>query len=279
MTQAPANTDFAWADDSRPAGGSLARLGRRLVGSNPAIYVGVLAGMVALWELVAVVFHVPSYVLPTPAEVWQTGVADWQVLLGDTGSTLVEVALGFGLAAVVGAALGISMFYFRTVERVLSPAIVSFQNVPKVALAPVFVIWFGHDVLSRVLVAFFMAFFPVLVNTVVGLRGTRPVCIELVRSMGASRAKVLRTVQLPAALPNIFAGLRVATTLVVIGAIVGEYIASDSGLGYLQLQASNTLNTALVFASLILMALLGLVSYQLVAGVERLTVPWARRDD
>lgn len=258
------------------ASGRLGRRVRKAMTSSPVIFVAVLAGMVGFWALVVAAFRVQFYILPSPWSVVRTGADDWRPLMDNTASTAVEVALGFGLAAAVGVMLGTLMFYFRPVEKLLSPPIVSFQNVPKVALAPLFVVWFGHATMSRVLVAFLMAFFPVLVNTMAGLRSTKAVSVELVRSMGASKLEVFRKVQFPSALPNVFAGLRVATTLVVIGAIVGEYIASNSGLGYLQLQATNTENTALVFAAVIMMAILGLVSYEIVVLVERLAIPWTK---
>ena len=183
---------------------------------------------------------------------------------------------GVLLAAVIGFAGGALMFYYRWADRLLSPPIVAFQNVPKVALAPIFVVWFGTTLTPRVLVAFVIAFFPVLVNTMVGLRATRKVSLEWVRSMGATRWQTFVKVQLPASLPAIFAGLRVATTLVVIGAVVGEYIAANAGLGYLQLVATTNLDAPILFAAIIVMAILGLILYEIVAFLERLLLPWAK---
>ncbi|GAC1339540.1 MAG: ABC transporter permease [Candidatus Dormibacteria bacterium] len=256
-------------------GALVARAGWRLASSDRATFVAVIIGMIVLWQVFVVVLNVKSYVVPRPLEVYQAFVDDFRDLASNTWATAVEVAFGFALAAIGGVVLGALMFYFRPAHRLLSPPIVAFQNVPKVALAPLFVVWFGHSLLPRVLVAFVIAFFPVLVNTTIGLRATKKASLELVQSMGASRWQLFRKVQFPAALPSVFGGLRVATTLVVIGAVVGEYIAADQGLGYLQLQASSNLNTPLLFASVILMAVLGLVAYQLVALAEWFVVPWA----
>ncbi len=257
---------------------SFGRLSWRVARSDRVSFFVVLAGTVVLWHLFVVVFHIKSYVVPKPLAVAQEIVNNWSLLLDNTKATAVEVVAGFILAAVGGVALGACMFYFRWAQKILSPPIVAFQNVPKVALAPLFVVWFGTALLPRVLVAFVIAFFPVLINTMVGLRATKEVSLELIQSMGASRFQTFRKVQFPSALPSVFAGLRVATTLVVIGAVVGEYIAANKGLGHLQLQASTNLDAPLLFASVIMMAVLGLITYQIVALAEYLLVPWADAD-
>jgi NitT/TauT family transport system permease protein len=251
------------------------RITWRIVSSDRMFFFLVLAGVIVLWHFLVVIFNVKSYVVPKPLDVARIMVDNRSLLLQSTEATAIEVVAGFALAAVGGVVLGACMFYFRIVQKILSPPIVAFQNVPKVALAPLFVVWFGTSLLPRVLVAFAIAFFPVLVNTMAGLGSTKKVSLELVQSMGASRLQTFRKVQFPGALPMVFAGLRVATTLVVIGAVVGEYIAADKGLGYLQLQASNNLNAPLLFASVIMMAVVGLVTYQIVVMAEHFLVPWA----
>jgi NitT/TauT family transport system permease protein len=247
----------------------------RIVSSDRVFFFLVLAGVIVLWHFLVVIFHIKSYVVPKPLDVARVMVSNRSLLWQSTEATGIEVLAGFALATVGGVVLGACMFYFRFVKKVLSPPIVAFQNVPKVALAPLFVVWFGTSLLPRVLVAFTIAFFPVLVNTMAGLGSTKKVSLELVQSMGASRLQTFRKVQFPGALPMVFAGLRVATTLVVIGAVVGEYIAANKGLGYLQLEASNNLNAPLLFASVIMMAVVGLVAYQIVVLAEHLFVPWA----
>lgn len=261
-----------------PEARSALRTTWRVLSSDRVFFFLVLAGLVVLWHLVVVIFDVKSYIVPKPLDVAKVMVDNRSLLLESTGATAVEVVAGFALAMVGGVILGACMFYFRIVQKVLSPPIVAFQNVPKVALAPLFVVWFGTSLLPRVLVAFAIAFFPVLVNTMAGLGSTKKVSLELVQSMGATRLQTFRKVQFPGALPMVFAGLRVATTLVVIGAVVGEYIAANKGLGYLQLSASSNLNAPLLFASVIMMAVVGLVTYQIVVLAEHFLVPWADVD-
>lgn len=257
---------------------SVGRKTWRVLSSDRVSFVLVLALFVVLWHLFVVVFDIKSYIVPKPLDVAKAMGDNWSLLWHSTVTTAIETGVGFALAAVGGVALGAFMFYFKAVQKLLSPPIVAFQNVPKVALAPLFVVWFGTDLTPRVLVAFVMAFFPVLVNTTVGLRATRKVSLELVQSMGATRWQTFAKVQFPSALASVFAGLRVATTLVVIGAVVGEYIAADKGLGYLQLSASTNLNSTLLFASVIMMAVLGIVAYEIVAAAERFFIPWADSD-
>lgn len=254
---------------------AVARATGRIARSDRLSFFLVLAGLVVIWYYAVILFNIKPYVVPRPTTVARAMVDEWSPLMQNTWATTIEVIIGFAAAAAGGIALGACMFYFKLAQKILNPPIVAFQNVPKVALAPLFVVWFGTSMLPRVLVAFVIAFFPVLVNTIVGLRATRKVSLELVQSMGASRFQTFRKVQFPSALPAVFAGLRVATTLVVIGAVVGEYIAANRGLGYLQLTASANLNAPLLFASVIMMAVLGLVAYQVVAFAEYLLVPWA----
>lgn len=258
------------------SGTSVLRMIGRFLGSEKVSFFLVLVLFVVLWELVVLIFPIRPYVLPGPGAVADAMWREWRELLHHTLATSVEIVLGFLLAAVVGFAGGALMFYYRWADRLLSPPIVAFQNVPKVALAPIFVVWFGTTLTPRVLVAFVIAFFPVLVNTMVGLRATRKVSLEWVRSMGATRWQTFVKVQLPASLPTIFAGLRVATTLVVIGAVVGEYIAANAGLGYLQLVATTNLDAPILFASIIVMAVLGLILYEIVAFLEKVLLPWAK---
>lgn len=269
------NTELAESPKTEPLVRPVYRTTWRIVSSDRMFFFFVLAGVIVLWHFLVVIFNVKSYVVPKPLDVARVMVDNRSLLLQSTEATAIEVVAGFALAAVGGVVLGACMFYFRIVQKILSPPIVAFQNVPKVALAPLFVVWFGTSLLPRVLVAFAIAFFPVLVNTMAGLGSTKKVSLELVQSMGASRLQTFRKVQFPGALPMVFAGLRVATTLVVIGAVVGEYIAANKGLGYLQLEASNNLNAPLLFASVIMMAVVGLVTYQIVVIAEHLLVPWA----
>lgn len=249
---------------------------RRQAFKDRVMFVVVLLGALVAWHLFALFGGVERFILPTPIEVAEAGIDDWSALLQHSWATAQACLIGFALAAVAGIVLAGVMSYFRVLEQVLSPVIVSFQTLPKVALAPLFVVWFGFSMLPRVLVTVAIAFFPIVIDTMVGLKSVRPSMLESAKVMGASRWQVFWKVELPSALPNIFGGLKVAATLVVIGAVVGEYIVSNEGLGYIQLQATAKFDTPLLFSALILMALIGLVLFEIVGWVERLSMPWRR---
>lgn len=232
-----------------------------------------IVGLVALWQLVTVVFNVSNLVLPSPVVVAQTLGDDWSLLQPAIWPTLVETVLGFALAVVVGIAAAIAIVSSRLVERAVFPPLVAAQVIPKVALAPLFIVWFGYALLPKVMMAFFISFFPVVVGTVVGLRAANPQLILMAKSMGAGRVRIFRRILVMTALPNIFGGLKVAITLAVIGAVVGEFISANQGLGYLILTANGQLDTPLLCAALVLLSVVGLVLYGLVEVAERLVVP------
>jgi NitT/TauT family transport system permease protein len=242
--------------------------------SDTLWFIGTAAMLVLLWESAIRIFGVPSYVLPSPFVVMTTAVDQGSALLHHSWATAQTVLLGFGLSVAVGIPLGAAIVYVRVIERIVSPILVVTQTIPKVALAPLFVVWFGHGMQSKALVAFAIAFFPIVIDTIVGLRSVKKGSIQLVRSMGATRLQVFTKVQFPGALPSIFGGLKVAITLAIVGAVVGEYIASNEGLGYLQIVAGGVLNTPLLFAAVVAMSVLGLLFYKAVELVERAVIPW-----
>jgi NitT/TauT family transport system permease protein len=182
--------------------------------------------------------------------------------------------LGFVLAVVVGLPLGALVVYARPVELAIYPLLVAFQTIPKAAIAPILIVWLGTGITSKILIAFAISFFPIVVDTIIGLRSSQPETIYLARSMGATPFQVFRYVRFPNALPAIFGGLKVASTLAVIGAIVGEFVSSDKGLGYLVLVANGDLNTRLVFACVLVLTLLGLVFFFVIEALERVCVRW-----
>jgi len=173
--------------------------------------------------------------------------------------------------------LGILIVYSPWIERTVYPFLVASQAIPKVALAPIFVVWFGFGLLPKVLIAFFIAFFPIVVNTVVGLSRTPPEMIHLMRSLGASPLQILLRVRMMAAAPFIFAGIKIAAAFAVVGAIVGEFIAASSGLGYMQLIANNNFEIPLLFATLVALSIMGIGFFYLVSLVEFLVLPWPLR--
>lgn len=229
-----------------------------------------------LWELATIFFDIPVYVLPSPTVILAKIVDSWQLLAVNAFVTLQEILLGFGLSIVVGIPLAVAVVYSRIFERVAFPLMVSLQTIPKVALAPILVMWLGYGILPKVMVAFLISFFPIVINTVIGMRSAEKEMIYLVQSMGASELTTFLKIRLPKALPSIFGGLRVGIGQAVVGATVGEFIAAEQGLGYLQLISQVRLDTPLLFASVVVLSALGVILFNLVAWIERLAIPWAR---
>ncbi len=235
-----------------------------------------LLGGLFIWWLVARTAGLPAFILPAPLAVWQRFVESLSdgTLLSNAGTTLLEVLLGLaagvGLATIVGYLVAKS----RALERVLSPYLVASQAIPLVAIAPLLVIWFGPGIFSKVLICALIVFFPVLVNTVVGIRAVPPALNDLMLSLHARRSQILTKLEVPAALPIFLGGLRIGATLSVIGAVVGELVGSDSGLGFLINVGRGQYDTALVFVAVFMLIVLALLLYGIVAWLEARTLSW-----
>ena len=227
------------------------------------------------WEAGVRVFGIAEFILPRPSVILEKIAANAGLLATHTVATFVEIALGFGLSVVVGIGLATVIVHSPFLERLIVPLLVSLKTIPKVALAPILIIWFGYGLMPKVLIAFLISFFPIVISSVIGLRSAEKEMIYLVRSMGAGRAQTFFKIRLPKALPSIFGGFRVAMIQAVIGAIVAEYLAAERGLGYLQLVAQSRLDMPLLFASVVVLSLLGIALFNLVALTERLMTPWA----
>jgi len=230
-------------------------------------------GIFVLWELATIVFKVPVYTLPAPSDIAAVMIEKRSQLLEHTLVTFTESAIGLGLSIMLSIPLGILIVYSTWIERTIYPLLVASQAIPKVALAPIFVVWFGFGLLPKVLIAFFIAFFPIVVNTVVGLSRTPPEMIHLMRSLGASPLQILLRIRIMTAAPYIFAGIKIAAAFAVVGAIVGEFIAASSGLGYMQLVANNNFEIPLLFATLVVLSVMGIAFFYLVSLVEFLILP------
>jgi len=232
-----------------------------------------LVAVVVLWDLACRFTGVPDYLLPRPGAVVDALVENAATLSVDTAITLGEIVAGFGLSIVLGVPLALAIFMSPTFERTIYPALVASQAMPKVAIAPLLIVWFGFGFLPKVMIAFLVAFFPIVINTVAGLTAIEAEKIVLARSMGLSGLDTFLKIRLPNALPNIFAGLKIAVTLAVVGAVVGEFVGGNGGLGYQLLAANGSMNTALLFGVLVLLTLLGVVLFMIVGLAERICVP------
>lgn len=248
---------------------SLARRATSAVGP-----LSILVGFIALWWAFTALFHIPNYLLPSPGEIFWRSVRDWRVLATGSGYTLLCVIYGFILSVVVGVPLALLIVLNRTCERILMPAVVMSQTVPKVAIAPILIIWLGFGMLPKVAITFLIAFFPIVISTAVGLKSVETDMLDLVRSMGSSKLKLLLRVRMPTALPHMFAGLKIAICLAVVGAIVGEFVGSDEGLGYLILTSAGSLDGPMTWAALVLLVVIGVLLFAFIGWVERLIIPW-----
>lgn len=227
-----------------------------------------------VWDLLVRLLSIPVYLLPPPLVVFSAIVEHWRTLGIHTLWTVATILAGFIAAALVAIPLAMLIVVSPTFERLLYPPMVATQAIPKIALAPLFIVWFGFGLMPKVAVAFLIAFFPIVIDTIVGLRSIDPSMVQLARSMGAPPHRVFLRLRLPNALPMIFGGLKVASALAVVGALTGEFVGSDKGLGYVLLQASGNLNTALLFATLVILSLVAMVFFYAVELVERIMIPW-----
>jgi NitT/TauT family transport system permease protein len=230
-----------------------------------------LAGFVLLiWQVGVQVTNVSALLIVPPSVVWQTLAQDWPVLLQQAMPTLIDTVVGFALAALVGSLLGAVMTLSHRVHQAINPHVVLFQLIPKVALAPLFIVWLGVGPTSRLAFALFLAFFPMVVATSTGLMSADRNAVRLCQSLTASRLQTFLAVRIPYAVPHIFAGLKISVTMAMIGVIVGEFVTAQQGLGYIIMFASSAGETALVFAAIVLLCVIGLVLYGLVELAEML---------
>jgi NitT/TauT family transport system permease protein len=235
-------------------------------------YASILAviGFIVVWQLMVTLLHVPTWLLPAPSVIWAEFLKQAHLLGRHVVATGAGAIGGLAIGALSGVLLAILMVHSRLLERVLMPLLVIDQSIPKMALAPIFVIWFGTGTLTRVVIAMVISFFPLVVNTVRGMTTVDPRVHDLMSTISASRWHVLTKVRMPNAVPFIFSGLKVAVPLSIIGAVVAEFMQADSGLGYLVLVAVGNVNTPMVFVAVLLMALLSLGLFTAISIIERM---------
>jgi len=239
--------------------------------------VAVIVLMLIVWEAVCRAFSIPIFVLPPPSAVAVTLVKDFPGIWFNAQQTLITTILGFAVAVVVGMALGVIVGSSRLAYQGLYPVLIGFNSVPKVALVPLMVVWFGIGTIPAVLTAFLLSFFPVAVNVATGLATLEPELQDVLRSLGATRLDIVRKVGLPRSMPYFFASLKIAITLAFVGSVISETLASNRGIGALVEEASANFEMPLVFAGLVVVAALGIAMYAIFALIERRTTRWAVR--
>lgn len=230
-----------------------------------------------IWELAVWIMNVPKFVLPAPSAIVASLWKWWPVIGSHAWQTLYTTLIGFAFAVVGGLALGVAVGWSRLLYRALYPVLIAFNSIPKVAIVPILVIWFGIGTVPAVITAFMLSFFPIVVNVAAGLATVEPEMEDVLRSLGASRRDILLKVGLPRSAPYFFASLKVAITLALVGSVISETIAANKGIGYLMLNASSRFDVPLVFAGLVVVAIMGVVIYECFAWIERRTTGWATR--
>lgn len=247
---------------------------RRVLESEAARPILLIAALLVLWELTVRAFHIPPYLVPAPRAVVVQLFAQWSELWRQSLITTYATVGGFALSIAFGVPMAVAIAYSRLMESMLYPILVFSQSVPKIAIAPLFVVWFGFGIIPKVIAAFLLGFFPVVVSTVMGLKSVEPEMVDLAQSMKASRLQIFLKISLPHALPSIFSGLKVSVTLAVVGAVVGEFVGSNSGIGYVLQIANGNFDLPLMFAALFLLSMIGVLLFVAVDLVERLVIPW-----
>jgi NitT/TauT family transport system permease protein len=238
----------------------------------------VILGLMLAWERAVDLGGVKEYILPSPLAALKAYLRPNYQWTANFLATFYATLGAFALSAVLGVALAVLIVWNAMLMRTVMPVLVLFNTLPKIALAPLFVIWLGYGIWPNIVIGTTIAFFPMVVNSAVGLASAEPEMLELVRSLKASRWQAFVKIRFPNAVPYIFTGLKLNATMSVIGAIVGEFVASERGLGALIIAGGVTLETPSIFASLILISALGLALYGVVVAVERLVAPWAFRE-
>lgn len=234
------------------------------------------ASLIFLWWLLVVAFEIPQYLVPAPQSVLPSMVANAPDLWQNTQITLSEILLGFGVTVVFAIPMGLAIALSAPIRRIVYPVLVFVQLIPKIAIAPLFLIWFGFGMESKVLLTMLLTFFPLLLASIAGFQQLDPRLLYLTRSMGCSWWQTFVHVRLPSALPVIFSGLKTAATIAATAAIVAEFVGSNAGLGYRLLVATLYLDTPLIFAILLILTILGLGLNYVIEAIEYFVMPWKR---
>ncbi|WP_299472234.1 ABC transporter permease [uncultured Roseibium sp.] len=234
-------------------------------------------GLFLVWELAVKIFNLPVFILPAPTDIWEAIVKYWSPIWKNSVQTLFTTVAGFLLAVVGGLALGLAIGWSRAIYAGLYPLMIGFNSIPKVAVVPILVIWFGIGTIPAVLTAFLIAFFPIVVNVATGLATIEPEMEDVLRALGAKKLDIMLKVGIPRSMPYFFGSLKVAITLAFVGSVISETVAANSGIGHMMLAAQSQFNVPLVWAGLVALAVLGIVMYAIMAWLEIRMTGWAHR--
>ena len=233
-----------------------------------------VAGILVVWELVVRVFDVAEFLVPAPSAVAIELVTRWDYFAKQMPATITEIWVGFAIAVVLGIALAIPVALTDFGQQAIMPVLVATQTIPKAALAPLFVIWFGFDLTPKIAIAALIAFFPIVVNMALGLSSVDDELVQYMATLGASKMAIFRKLRLPASVPYLTSAMKMSISLATIGAIVGEFVGADQGLGYTILRAINNFDTAAMFAAIFLVSAIGMASYWVIVVLERSLLRW-----
>jgi len=233
-----------------------------------------LVAIGVFWEAAVSIWHIPSYILPPPSRIILVIGERWNLLLANSVVTLAEVTMGFVVALIGGLSLALAIHSSRIVERTTLPLVIASQTIPVFAIAPLLILWFGYGMGSKVVMAAIIVFFPIVINTVDGLRAADPDTISLLKVLEATPRQIMLKVRIPQALPFVFSGLKIGVAVSVIGAVIGEWVGAREGLGYLMIHANAQLQVDLVFAAIFCLSVMGVTLYALIGLLERHVVHW-----
>ena len=234
----------------------------------------IMVGILGLWEAYVRIFDVQRWLLPAPSVIIETMVVDAGLLSRHTVTTVEEVIVGFAMALAAGVILASVIALSTTIERAIYPFVIASQTIPIIVIAPLLLIWIGYGLAPKFIVVALIAFFPIVVNTVDGLKSVDPDSVRLMRTLGANRRQIFMKLQMPTSLPFLFSGAKIAVAVSVIGAVIGEWVGSSQGLGYLMIRSKPQFLTERVFAAIFVLSLMGITLFALVGLVERLSIPW-----
>jgi putative hydroxymethylpyrimidine transport system permease protein len=233
-----------------------------------------LVAIGVLWQVSVRIWDLPPYILPSPGRIILVMAERWNLLLANSLVTLGEISVGFVVALIGGVALALAIHSSRIVERALLPLVIASQTIPVFAIAPLLILWFGYGMGSKVVMAAIIVFFPIVINTLEGLRATDPDTISLLKVLEATPRQIMLKVRIPQALPFVFSGLKIGVAVSVIGAVIGEWVGAREGLGYLMIHANAQLQVDLVFAAIFCLSVMGVALYALIGLLERHVVRW-----